>query len=261
VLQRGDAFGEAGLLGEEKRTATVRARSQVEVLRLHASVFSALARSYPQLRTVFETMGRTRTLSDFFRINVGFASLPADALGKLIAGLEPAYAAAGETVMREGDPPGAMYVVEAGRLRAFRTHDVAEQNVGFLRTGDFFGERSLFRSEPRTATIEALDDCKLLRLPPELYATLLAEYPEFRERMQERITQYDYQRIARVPLDFADEILPAAASATEGHRGPGAEPPGSRTAEQAAPGAGGRPDASRTSSSSTRWTAAPRVSA
>src|SRR3954468_2201178 len=92
VLQRGDAFGEAGLLGEEKRTATVRASSQVEVLRLHASVFSALARSYPEVRTVFEAMGRTRTLSDFFRINVGFASLPADALGQLIAGLEPVEA-------------------------------------------------------------------------------------------------------------------------------------------------------------------------
>ena len=33
--------------------------------------------------------------------------------------------------------------------------------------------------------------------------------------MEERILQYDYQRLARVPLDFADEILPAEASAAE----------------------------------------------
>ena len=217
VLQRGDAFGEAGLLDERTttRTATVRTSSAAQVLRLHSSVFGALARSYPEVRTAFEAMARTRELSDFFRIHAGFASLPNKALAQLITGLEEIKIAQDELVVREGDPPGPMFVVEEGRLRTFRMQDGAQQDVAYLRKGDFFGERSLFRGEPRNASVEALIDCTLLRLPPVLYVSLLDEHPEFRARMEERILQYGYERLARVPLDFADEILPAEIAAAE----------------------------------------------
>ena len=215
VLQRGDAFGEAGLLDQTTRTATVRTSSAAQVLRLHSSVFAALARSHPEVRTAFEAMARTRELSDFFRIHAGFATLPNKALAQLITGLEEVEVAAGELVVREGDPPGPMFVVEEGRLRTFRMQDGAQQDLAYLRKGDFFGERSLFRGEPRNASVEALIDCRLLRLPPALYASLLDEHPEFRARMEERILQYSYERLARVPLDFADEILPAEIAAAE----------------------------------------------
>src|SRR6516165_4110744 len=51
TLHRGDTFGEAGLLEQTTRTATVRASSQVQVLRLHASVFDALSRLHPDVRS------------------------------------------------------------------------------------------------------------------------------------------------------------------------------------------------------------------
>ena len=71
------------------------------------------------------------------------------------------------------------------------------------------------------------------RLSPELFTQLLDENPEFRARMEERVLQYDFQRLARVPLDFADEILPAEASAADGFidgaEALAPEPPRSRT--------------------------------
>src|SRR4051812_17124051 len=169
VLRRGDPFGEGGLLDETTRSATVRASSAAQVLCLHRSVFSGLARSHPEVRDAFEALARTRTLSNFFRLNVGFATLPADALARLVNGFQPLAVAAGELVVREGDPPGAMFVVTQGRLRAFRTTDGVEKDVAYLRRGDFFGERSLIKREPRAAGVEALQDCSLLRLPAELY--------------------------------------------------------------------------------------------
>src|SRR5207253_1736831 len=65
---------------------------------------------------------------------------------------------------------------------------------------------------PRNAHVEAVTSCVLLRFDPELFARLLAGFPAFRERLEQRIEQYDYRRLARVPLDFAEEILPAEAS-------------------------------------------------
>src|SRR5438105_11808885 len=102
-----------------------------------------------------------------------------------------------------------MYVFRDGRARAFRA---GEPDLAFFRKGDFFGERSLFLGVPRAASVEALTDCVLLRFPPELFQRLLADNPEFRARLEQRMEQYEYQRLSRVPLDFAEEILPAEAS-------------------------------------------------
>src|SRR5262249_61833520 len=114
---RGDTFGEAGLLERTTRIATVRASSEIRVLRLHASVFDALARLHPEVRTAFEAIARSRALWNFFRLNAAFANLPAEALAKLVTGLEEVEAPAGTEVVAEGDPPGPMFVVETGRLR------------------------------------------------------------------------------------------------------------------------------------------------
>jgi ABC-type bacteriocin/lantibiotic exporter with double-glycine peptidase domain/CRP-like cAMP-binding protein len=212
VLHRGDSFGEMGLLERTERVATVRASSAVQALRLDRSVFAALTRSHPEVREGFEALARRRTLWNFFRLHSSFLQLSNEALALLVSGLERVEAPAGEIVVREGDPPGPMYVLEQGRVRVYRREDGKERDLGYLRTGDFFGELSLFRNEHRSASVQAVVDCSLLSFPPELFQRLLDTYPEFRARLEQRIRQYDYRRLARVPLDFAEEILPAEAS-------------------------------------------------
>ncbi len=66
VLHGGDSFGEAGLLEGGTRTVTVRASGPVEALRLDGTVFSALTRTHPEVRSTFEasrTSGRCGTSS------------------------------------------------------------------------------------------------------------------------------------------------------------------------------------------------------
>ena len=212
VLRRGDSFGEMALLGDAVRTATVRASSPVQALRLGKSVFAALTRSHPQVRDAFQAIATRRSLWNFFRVHSGFSELSHKALALLVSELERVDVPAGEIVVREGDPPGPMYVIEQGRMRVYKHDDGSESHLGFLRTGDFFGELSLFRNEPRAATAQAVSDCTLLRFPTDLFRRLLDEHPDFRLRLEQRIQQYDFRRVANVPLDFAEEILPADAS-------------------------------------------------
>ncbi len=212
VLRRGDSFGEIALLAETTRVATVRASGAVQTLRLGKSVFTALTRSHPQVREAFQAIATGRSLWNFFRVHSGFSQLSNDALALLVSELERVDVRAGEIVVREGDPPGPMYVIEEGRVRVYKTEDDAESHLAFLRTGDFFGELSLFRDEPRAASAQAVSDCTLLRFPIDLFRRLVDEHPDFRLRLEQRIQQYDYRRIANVPLDFAEEILPADAS-------------------------------------------------
>ena len=46
----------------------------------------------------------------------------------------------GTVVIREGDPPGPMYVVEEGRLRVFVETEGVRRYLQYLRKGDCPGD-------------------------------------------------------------------------------------------------------------------------
>lgn len=209
VLRPGDSFGEMGLLEAGTRMATVRASGDVEVLKLDASIFHALVRADPQIRSQLELQMKHRHLRNFFRLYSPFARLPVDALEMLLTDLKTVTAERGDVIVRQGEAPGPMYIVEEGRLRVFTDDGGHRRYVAYLRAGDFFGEMSIFKGAGRAATVEAVSACKLLTFAPSTFQRLLDAYPAFRQQIEERIQQYDYEHVARVPLDFADEILPA----------------------------------------------------
>lgn len=215
VLHPGDSFGEMALLAQSTRTATVRASSDVEVFRLDRAVFDALVNHHPGIRRSIEIQIKHRRLHNFFRHFTAFANLPLDGVRLMLSDLEPVSVAPGELVICQGDEPGPMYVVEEGRLRVFTEEDGARQYRAYLRKGDFFGEMSVFQGSRRTASVEAVSPCQLLRLAPATFRELIARYPQFKAQIEERIAQYNYKHVARVPLDFAEEILPADIAAHE----------------------------------------------
>ena len=130
MLRRGDSFGEMALLEETVRLATVRASSAVQALRLGKSVFAALTRSHPQVREAFQALANGRSLWNFFRVHSGFSQLSNEALALLVSELERVDVPAGEIIVREGDPPGPMYVIEQGRVRVYKHEDGAESHLG-----------------------------------------------------------------------------------------------------------------------------------
>lgn len=212
ALRPGDEFGEAALNSGGRRTATVRCSSAVTVLRLERADFLELAGEHPVFLRSLELAARHKTLHGFLYEFSNFGRLPAPALQVLIEKLHLAEFPRGETIIREGDPAGPMYIVQQGRVRIHKTTDGRTENLAFYREGDFFGELSLLSGSAREASAEALSDCRLLVLEPEALRELADRYAEFRKLMEERLSQYRAGRVARVPLDFAAELLPADVS-------------------------------------------------
>jgi len=213
LLRPGDCFGEMGLLQDTTRNATVRASGDVDVFRLDRSIFQALVHATPDLRSQIELQVKHRHLHTFFRLYSPFAKLPTPALKLLLGELKTTSVGPGDIVIKEGAPPGPMYIIETGRLRVFVQEAGHRRYLRYLRRGDFFGEMSLFKGARRTASVEAASACTLLVLAPETFERLVAEYPAFKKQIEERIEQYDYEHVARVPLDFAEELLPAEVQA------------------------------------------------
>src|SRR4051812_19957415 len=213
VLRTGDSFGFVELIEETPRVATVRASEELQALRLDRAVFRALLRSNPEIRRWFDLPVRMHHLRRFLSTDSAFAGLSNDSLSILLDGLEEVRVPEGRLVFREGDPAGPAFVVRGGRARAFKhTETGAREDRTFLREGDVFGEASLFTGGTRTAGAAALGDLTLLAIPPATFKRLLAEDADFRRRVEQRVASYEYKERARVPLDFADEILPAASA-------------------------------------------------
>lgn len=108
-----------------------------------------------------------------------FAAL-AEAQLETLAGLaHPVALRAGETLITEGDAPGDVYLVLTGRLSATVARvDGGVTIVGEIGPGEVVGEMSVFSDLPRSATVVAIRDTTLLRLPRQrFYDFIVADAP------------------------------------------------------------------------------------
>jgi ATP-binding cassette subfamily B protein len=198
VLGPGAAFGETALMEGTPRTATVRASSELTVLRLDGGVFRALLHLHPAVGEAFRMTEHSRRLNDFLRIHSAFAALNRSATLRLVEVLEELDLADGEAAVVQGDESDALYLIQDGRLGVW----IDDARVRTLHSGEFFGELGLLERQRRSATVRAEGDARLLRLPGEHFDALIAEYPAFAERVRERIALYRAR----------DRVAPAVAS-------------------------------------------------
>jgi ABC-type bacteriocin/lantibiotic exporter with double-glycine peptidase domain len=214
VLQAGDSFGEVEILQGARRPTTVRASTEVLLLRLEADELHRLVDAYPDIRTYLELQMKHATLQTYFRDLPAFSRLTPRAVSAVVgAAIERVVAAAGRPVYREDDPPGPLYLIEEGRLRVVRRENGASVHVANLAAGECFGIASALTRTPRTTTVEAVTPARLLSLDGDTLVSLADEIPSLRSTLDGHIARQDYRRIAVVPDDIDQEIVPASAVA------------------------------------------------
>src|ERR1043165_9033395 len=128
-LKPGDSFGEAALAEGGTRNASVRCSTTVDVLRIDRSDFLKLTQAVPDMRRYVEMTGRNRALQSFLYQFSNFGRLPAPALRSVIDMLARVEVAKGDLIIRQGDAPGPMYVLEKGRARAFIGLNGSDKNL------------------------------------------------------------------------------------------------------------------------------------
>jgi general stress protein 26 len=91
------------------------------------------------------------------------------------ASLEERTAAAGEPIVRQGQAPDRFYVIVAGECDVVRDGGGGRQVLARLGPGRFFGETGLLAGVPRTATVVAVGEVRLLALTRTSFRTALTE--------------------------------------------------------------------------------------
>ena len=86
--------------------------------------------------------------------------------------------AAGEQVIRQGEPGASLFVVMSGSVEVTaREGDLPPARLAVLGAGDYFGEMSLMTGAPRMATVTTLEETRLLEVGKPAFAGILAAEP------------------------------------------------------------------------------------
>ena len=180
----GAVIGEISLLFGGPRSATVRAVEPMRILSLARARFEELVERRPQLLEDFMDTLRQRV----HRAELGkhieelFGRLDSDLLQTLEEQVQWVRLASGDELFRQGDAAEDAYLVVVGRLRVTVGTTEADGGEG-VRTladmgpGQWLGEMALITDSPRSATVHAVRDSGLARLPRAVFESLIVENP------------------------------------------------------------------------------------
>jgi CRP-like cAMP-binding protein len=99
-----------------------------------------------------------------------FAHTPEELVAEIASMLTEVSFRKGETIFEKGDKGDSMYIVVSGRVRVFD----GANTLSVLGEKEIFGELALLDPEPRSASVEAVEDARLFRLDEDTFSELMA---------------------------------------------------------------------------------------
>lgn len=137
--------------------------------------------------------------------------VPSASIVRVIASVEPVEFAAGESIIRFDAQGDYYYVLVSGECRVLRPlHADGELvEVDRIPPGEGFGEEALISGLNRNATVEAVTDCRLVRLPGRDFQRFLRE-PMVQPVRLEEVGPSAQLIDVRLPEEYAWGHLPGA---------------------------------------------------
>ena len=175
-LTEGKSFGEIALtLGNDKRTATVRAVTRTDLLSLHKNDYEFFVRDLQA--------AERKEMNQVLISCTLFQSWPKAKIDRLLNSCSRREYREGETIFRQGDHPGTIFIIWEGSVQIIKEIFIKMKNqwptavndwgskersimkpviIRRLKKGDFFGEVAIIQNCNRTATAVATDKTLLL---------------------------------------------------------------------------------------------------
>lgn len=136
---------------------------------------------------------------------------------------------AGTLVFNQGDLPDYLYLVRKGKLRVL----VGNQEVARLGAGECVGEMAVLASTRRTAGVETLESCQLLRFAERDFLGLVDAYPELGRALLKSLVH----RLAAAGRSKESKRVSTIVGMVWGKDGPPQEVPGATPPRARASGA------------------------
>ena len=181
----GDVFGEMALVTDSPRIATITAAGPVEAFELKRDVLQSLGQGAQSLLDALARQVCDRMVGNLMSLSPLFSGLDAERRGALITRFQSRLAHPGEAIITEGEHAPGLFIMLDGRVQVSVQRGLQPQILTHLREGDVFGEISLVRGTPATATCTAVRRTMLMWLPSASFSELKNSYPKVVEAIAE----------------------------------------------------------------------------
>lgn len=142
----GDVFGELALLYNCPRAASVNAVGRCLCWRLDRQTFNQVVKQAHQKRS--------EMYDDFVQEVALFSTMDQAERSRIVECFKIVRYKKGDVVVKQGEEGNRFYLVEEGTLVARKTRPGEdEQDVLNYKVGDYFGELSLLKNQPRAASV------------------------------------------------------------------------------------------------------------
>ena len=180
----GEAFGELALLYNCPRAATIKAKTSCVLWCLDRDTFNNIVKESARMkRQKYESFLKSveilSTMDDYE------TSVVSEALRKCAF-------REGEYIIRQGEVGDVFYIIEEGEAMAFGSKDHGKAAIPEMNytKGNYFGELSLLRDQPRAANVKAKTDVKLLALDRNSFKRVLGPIDIILKRNAEKYKKY-----------------------------------------------------------------------
>ena len=104
--------------------------------------------------------------------------------------LERRFVPNGSVIIQQGEPGSTAYLIQSGRVRIYTEDDEARQiELAKMGVGQIFGEMALVFDGPRTASVQAIEECNLIVISRETFRQKLERSDPTVNAMVEMLTR------------------------------------------------------------------------
>ncbi len=95
----------------------------------------------------------------------------------------------GTVLFREGDLGKDMFIIQKGKVSIRKRVGTGEKVLAELGDGEFFGEMALLMGMDRSATVEVIEDSKVLVIGPDTFESLLKSNVQIAVKMLRKLAE------------------------------------------------------------------------
>ena len=182
-LNQNEVFGEISALYQEPRVSSVTVSKPSVLLEIHASSMNQIMHDNAELRSAIIERYKKRLTTTTLRALPALRLISDEQLADLVEKSSLLGIPANNTIVEEGEPGDAVYVIVFGEARVSHKFNQAEINLSTLHPGNYFGEWSVLTGAPRAATVMAVTPVELVRIDRLAFLDFIQANPEVRDRI------------------------------------------------------------------------------
>ncbi|HEX4858119.1 MAG TPA: cyclic nucleotide-binding domain-containing protein [Usitatibacteraceae bacterium] len=180
-LEKGDFFGELGLLSGRRRTATVRAEKRTLLLETPRRAMLKLIASVDSVRKTLDQVMMRRAIRQYLS-----ATIRESEVDYLVGTATIKKYATNDVLFKEGDVADGLYLIRRGSVTVSRLMAGKEIVLSYVAAGNYVGEMALLSAAPRSATVKAAVPTEAIMLEAKRFNEVMSSHSTVRASVDSR---------------------------------------------------------------------------